>query len=323
MNLILGNIDYEQHTTDEGDQFQRGLAAAGWQLAGPGYGDGCADVPTLLERFQPEAVIVHDKRDWSPDSPGSFRKDLGYQRLWQLRTRPDIFRAGILKDAGSSTAYHRSFFHEIDADAGIAYYALPTVRRLNSWLGSRRQLLRVYHSVDASLCAELDLAGERRRAVVTGACSGAYPLRSKLFKLAAAGAAPGIEAIGHPGYHNRGSHTPAYLRLLTGFKVHVATASRFGFALRKIIESVACGATPVTNLPCEDVLPEIDGALVRIAPDAGIAELLAAVERAAAAWNLAERMEWARKAWSFYDWRAAGLRLAGEIEALLAQRRAA
>lgn len=323
MNLILGNVDYEQHTTDEGDQFQRGLAAAGWALAGAGYGDGCTDVPTLLDRFQPEAVVVHDKRDWSPDSPGCFRKDVGFQRLWQLRTRPEIFRAGILKDAGSALAYHRSFFEEIAADAGVVYYYPPAVRRLNSWLGPRRHLLRVYHSVDSSLCAQLDLAGARRRAVVTGACSGAYPLRSKLFRMVASGAAGDIEAVGHPGYHNRGPHTPAYLRLLAGFKVHVATASRFGFALRKIIESVAVGATPVTNLLAEDALPEIDGALVRISPEAGWKELLAAVDRAAEEWNLAERMEWARKAWGFYDWRTSGLRLAGEIEALVAQRRAA
>jgi hypothetical protein len=54
---------------------------------------------------------------------------------------------------------------------------------------------------------------------------------------------------------------------------HVATASSYHFALRKIIESVACGCTPVTNLPAYDVLPEIDPVLVRIDDDATEAQI--------------------------------------------------
>jgi hypothetical protein len=32
--LVLANIDYRRHMTDEGEQLQAGLEAAGWILAG-------------------------------------------------------------------------------------------------------------------------------------------------------------------------------------------------------------------------------------------------------------------------------------------------
>ena len=74
------------------------------------------------------------------------------------------------------------------------------------------------------------------------------------------------DLLEHPGYGNPGSQVETYVKALREYRVHLATASKYGFALRKIIESVAIGCTPVTNLPTYDVLPEIDGALKRI-PD--------------------------------------------------------
>lgn len=314
MNLVLGNVDYRLHTTDEGDQLQRGLEAAGWLLCGAGFGDGCADVPELLERHAPAAVMVHDKRDWDPASPISFRKDIGFSNLRVLARRPEILRAGVLKDAGSALEYHRRFFAEIQADAAVVYYHPQIVKRLNPWLGQRK-LVRIFHSVDRYVCEPLlDEDLPRQRAVITGASSPVYPLRHRLMRYALDHPEAHLSVFGHPGYGNGGAYTNAYLRLLAGFRVHIATASRYGFALRKIIESVAVGCTPVTNLPPEDVLPEIDGALVRIPLTASSSQALAAAELAAEAWSFEERRAWAEKAWSFYDWRASGLRLAAALE---------
>ncbi len=330
MNLVLANRDYGPatdgwgaHTSDEGLQIQLGLGTQpGWGMVGAGYGDGCADVPTLVERHAPAAVFISDKRDWSPDSPGCFRPDVGFARLGYLRERPDVFRAAILKDAASAMAYHREFFQEAGADAAVVYYHPDIVRRLNPWLGGM-PLLRVYHSVDSDRVSRLEHGAERKRAVVTGATSAAYPLRTQLFNMIHRKRALDIEAFGHPGYRNAGAHTPAYLQLLARYRVHVATASRYGFALRKIIESVAVGATPVTDLPAEDVLPEIDGALVRIPPGGGVRDVLRAVERADAEWRFDERLAWAQCAREYYDYRAAGRRLADAIDATVGTRNVA
>jgi hypothetical protein len=96
--------------------------------------------------------------------------------------------------------------------------------------------------------------------MVSGAASNAYPLRQRVIRDALD---LGVDVLRHPGYGNQGPRTPEYMRHLAGYKVHVATASMYGFALRKIIESVAMGCTVVTDLPAYDVLPEIDGALVQ------------------------------------------------------------
>ena len=313
--LMLGNPDYRTHVTDEGNQFQVGLAHAGWRLVGPEFEDGEVDVPTLLERYEPSVICVHDRRDWDPASSGSFRKDLGYRRLGKLVARPEIFRLGVVKDAGSVKDYHCRFLQEIGADGAIVYYNEQTVRSLNSWMRPDLRLIRTYHSVDRDVCDRIGFPEVRERAVVSGATSAVYPLRDELMRRASS---LGLYGHGHPGYGNKGTDTPNYLAMLSRFRVHVATASRYGFALRKIIESVAMGATPVTNLPALDVLPEIDGALVRISPDAKVEEAMEAVERADRAWDPDERKVWAEKARTWYDWREIGTRLDRIITVALA-----
>lgn len=317
MKLVFGNIDYLMHTSDEGNQFQIGLKHAGWTIVGKGYEDNCADVNLLLSRYKPEAVVVHDKRDWSPESKGSFRKDVGFTNLAAIRTPQyaNMFRACVVKDAGSVKDYHRQFFEEIHANAVVVYYHEQCVRALNPWLRNV-PLIRTYHSLDRETCETISMQPSRMRAVVTGATSPVYPLRDMLmrFLLSPAGARHDIKIFGHPGYHNRGTHTPTYLRELAKYRVHFASASRYGFALRKIIESVAMGCTPVTDLPAFDALPEIDGALLRISPRSSINQILAAIDQADKAWNFDERMSWAEKARHWYDWREIGVRLSTLID---------
>jgi hypothetical protein len=310
--VLLGNIDYRRHMTNEGDQFQEGLRAAGWILAGPGY-DGLRDVPAILDASRPDRVIVHDKRDWDPRSDIAFRKDLGFTRLGALADFRG-FTGVVIKDAASSLAYQRDFYQEVGADAAIVYYHPRSVTQHGPWLVGR-PLVRTYHSIAAEDVAGVPLDGARQPAIVSGALAKCYPLRQRVVRDAAK---LGIEVLRHPGYGHAGTHTPQYLRILAHYRVHIATASTFGFALRKIIESVAMGCTVVTDLPAYDVLPEIDGALVRVRPEIGTAELKTVIDQAIGDWDYETRLGWAMRARWFYDVAAIGARL----DRTIAERRA-
>lgn len=315
--LVLANVDYRTHMTDEGDQLQLGLESAGWRLAGAGYGDGLRHVPRLLDRHQPEVVFVQDKRDWDPASGICFRSDVAFQESGALARHAAVKRLAVVKDAGSSIEYHRQFCEEIAAHAVLIYYHERSVLAVSPWLRAY-PLVRAYHTVDAVLLEHIDITTARRRALVSGAVSPqVYPLRKQAFEHARKF---GIDVMRHPGYNNRRSSTPSYLRALATYRVHVATASVYGFALRKIIESVAVGATPVTNLPSYDVLPQIDAALVRIPPHASLSEVRDAVDHADRTWNLEERREYARRARVWYDWRAMGIRNSEAMQAAVRPR---
>lgn len=312
--IVLANIDYRTHMTDEGDQFQRGLEAAGWTLVGKGYQDDCKHVPTILDRYRPTHVMVHDKRDWDPDSKISFRKDIGFEELNVLMKRDDIVKAVLVKDAATFREYMEEFVREVKPAAIVHYYDLGGVRDYSPYLFKCNRI-RTWHTIDSAFARSIDLTGPRKRAVLTGARGRrSYPLRM-MVRHHIRSLRP-IEYKNHPGYGNVRCHTPDYLKMLAGYRIHIATASRWGFALRKIIESVAVGATPITNLPAHDVLPEIDGALVRIPSNAQFREIRQTVERADTEWNLEERLRWAEKAWDWYDWRTMGERLSDELSSL-------
>ena len=307
MKLLLANIDYRAHMTNEGDQFQEGLRQAGWHLSGAGY-DGVRDVVTLLARYSPTAVVVHDKRDWDPQSKIAFRKDVGFARLDKLQSA-SCFKAVVVKDAATFREYQQAFYEEVGADAAIVYYHEDAVVRSSGWL-TGKPLIRTYHSIDPVGLPEVGPRPDL--ALVSGARGPCYPLRERVFTHAIQ---LGVHVLKHPGYGNRGARTPGYLETLGRYRVHVATASEYGFALRKIIESVAMGCTPVTDLPASDVLPGIDAALVRVRPTIGVAELRDVINAARADWRLEERQHYATIARQEFDYRALGFRLDAAIEA--------
>jgi hypothetical protein len=308
-NLVLANSSYQRHMTDEGDQLQRGLEAAGWSLAGFGYGDDCRNVPRLLERFQPETVFVQDVRDWRTDSPGCFDRRVELQS-WRILGSWDGQKVTVCKDAGTAVDLQRQFAGDIGADAIAIYYHPESVLPLSPWLADY-PLIRIYHSVDADECRRIPLDRPRHRAILTGAINRTiYPLRS-LAQLNHEWL--GLDLKRHPGYSDGGTMTHHYLRLLASYRVHLATASRYGFALRKILESVAVGAIPVTDLPAYDRLPFIDGALLRVRRGCTLGELKHTLDTADEAWNLEERRRWAELAWQHYDFRAIGRQLSESI----------
>jgi hypothetical protein len=308
--VIFGNIDYQTHMTSEGGEFQRGLVFAGWTITGKGfYPNHERDVLAVLDKHRPDVVLVHDKRDFDP-CHGGFMPGIMPQNLHMLAEQKTIFKLAVVKDAGSSIDYHRAFCEQIKADAVVTYYHDESVLKLSPFLASY-DLLRTYHTVDADEIRKLNLTGPRLRALVSGAVSSVYPTRQRAIEHRSY---IGLDVLPHPGYNNKQSSTPGYLSTLSKYRVHVATASAYGFALRKIIESVAVGTTPVTNLPTYDVLPFIDGALVRISKDASREEIKDAVARADAGWNLSERLHFSRLACQHYDWRIMGEALSELIE---------
>ncbi len=306
--LCLANIDYRLHTSDEGWQLQDGLRVAGWDCR---YGP--ANVSELLDAHRPDVVFVQDVRDWLSESDISFRKDIDFAHLEAIG-EAGLPAFTVLKDAWGWHDIQAACARHIGASyrGGIlTYYRHDMIHDVAPWTRDY-PLHRVHHTVDGDLIMNAVANGEwqfsthRGRGLVTGNVSPVYPLRSKAVRHADQ---LGLHVRTHPGYTNLRCDTPAYLLELMKYKVHVATASQWGCAFRKIIESVACGCTPVTNLPAEDVLPEIDGALVRIPTDIDVASLKQTIDEAEASWDFEQRLAWAQIALRYYDWREAGKRL--------------
>lgn len=307
MKLVLANIDYKTHITDEGEQLQAGLETAGWTLAGHGYGDGCRHVSTLLARYQPERIFVQDCRDWRHESRGCFNPAVHFSGWEELRHRPagcKVFT--VCKDAATSIEVQWDFARAIRADGLAIYYHPDSVHAVAPWVRDYPQV-RIYHTIQRELCQSVNWTSPRIRGIVTGAMNGrVYPLRKLAYDHQAR---LGLDVRFHPGYHNRGCCSHGYLKLLGQYRVHLACSSRYGFALRKIIESVAMGTTPITDLPAYDRLPGIDEALVRVRPGVTVDELQHVINLADEGWNLADRRRWAMQAWETYDFRPAGQQL--------------
>lgn len=309
MNLCLANSDYTKHMTSEGQQLQDGLRSCGWSLAGYGYIDDCVDVRHLLDRYKPQNIFVQDCRDWRADSGGCFDKRVSFGN-WRLLKECDARVFTVCKDAGTVIDYQQRFADEIGALAILIYYHQESVTKLSPWLNSYR-LIRIYHSIDSGDILSIDLSKERRDAIVSGAVSAVYPTRETAIRNHEA---IGLDVHRHPGYGNTGSSTPAYLRLLSGYKAHLACSSSYKFALRKIIESVAVGCIPVTDLPEYDILPAIDKYLVRIPQSASVDQIKSGVDAAKEIWSQSLALEMQEAAVSFYDYRDSGKRMSDAMK---------
>jgi hypothetical protein len=182
---------------------------------------------------------------------------------------------------------------------------------MNPWLGPIA-LVRTWHSIDVDVCRKIPLNLARRDSLISGAINPVvYPIRTEM--VAWAKMNPGqIYVLEHPGYGNQGSATSSYLRTIANYKAHLTTCSIYGFALRKIIETVAMGSIPVTNLPDTDRLPWIDKALWRLPANLSAREIAWQLRDAAHSWTIGERLDFAKLA-ALYDYRLRGLHLDAAI----------
>jgi hypothetical protein len=313
--LVLGVEEMKRHMTDEGWQIQRALEMQGWRLCGYNLPEPCTEVTSLVNRYEPSVVFVQDKREWDYQDQ---RRAFGDRRAHffntsVLKSYTDIFKVTVLKDSHARPHYHAKAADEIGCHAWIVYYHPDIVHHTASYI-RREHLIRTYHTVDPESIPPFDY--ERGGILMSGALSTAYPLRVRLYN--ERGQFPEMQYIKHPGYHANGSWTGLYLQSLNHAKVSICTSSRYGFALRKIIESVACGAIPVTDLPVDDVLPHIDGALVRVPPDITTAELRAVCLRLEQTYDLHERRSLADTAKMFYSPVYQGTLLDANIHRLMA-----
>lgn len=312
MNIVLANRDYEKHITDEGLQLQNGLGESGWHLVGPSYAPfDHQDVRTILRETRADAVFVQDKRDWDQKSGVCYApKGTNFTHLYSLAKHSYPVVVPV-KDAGpQGSAYHREFCEEVKAAAVVLYYHPLSCLKYCPWLTNYKRI-RTYHSINLDDIPEFVPAEHRRDVIGTGmVMEEVYPIR---YRVSHHPQDFGLIWLRHPGYGAGGCDTPSYLSVISNFKVHLATSSAYGFSLRKIIESVACGCTPVTDLPKYDVLPEIDRALVRVKPTISDADLKTVMKEAVLNWDEGGRRLWAQKAKDYYNYQAVGQRLSENL----------
>lgn len=320
-----------KHMTDEGWQLFQGLESAGYTLCGHGietkldfqafcetyYYDDLTNVAEILEHACPKTVVVQDKREWTGMTAGpGFDQRERFRNVEALAARPDVFKVGVLKDAQGDGAMHRNSAEEMGTHAWIVYYNPKIVKRLAPYV-RERHLIRTWHSVDRELVPPFSKDRDGWNvALLSGAISRAYPLRSKIALESLRGGLPNVIVLAHPGYRRDGCRTPDFLSLLSEYKVAICTSSVYGYALRKLIEATACGCRVITNLPEDEVLPLINDNLVRVDSNITVERLRTLIDHHLERWDEDFQREMAKRACDWYDFRATGKRLAADIEAM-------
>lgn len=325
--IALAVESMRRHMTDEGWQIMAGLRHAGYTLVGHNIESVCVrphtgsydvrdlvNVPDVVKWFEPTVVVVQDKREWDglTSGPGHDPRER-FIGTGCLKSREDIFKLTVVKDAHARLEYSRTASDEIGCHAWITYYNPRIISQLAPYLRPEH-LIRTWHTVDRDLVPLFDMDRPRSGCLFSGAVSPAYPLRQRV--LAHPRFVPGMKILRHPGYHRNGSNTPEFLKLLSNYKVAICTASMYGYALRKLIEATACGCRVITDLPGNEVMPGIDGNFIRVRHDATAREVGAAAARAYDEWDPASQKAFAQTAAFLYDYRTEGLRLNFEIERL-------
>lgn len=323
LRVALAVESMKDNTTDEGFQIMLGLRSAGYTLAGHNITTehprtnsvwhGMTHTGGILEFLDPSVVLVQDKREWEglTSGPGHDPRER-FLDTERLKHHDSVFKLTVLKDAHQNPQYHRKAADEIGCHAWVVYYHPEIVHHLAPYTRPRH-LIRTYHTVDRDLVPPYTISG-RSGCLLSGAVSSAYPLRERLVRDLSS--LPEVTYLKHPGYHRNGCYTPEFLKILSYFKVSICTASMYGYALRKIMESTACGCVVVTDLPCDDVLPEIDRNLVRVRPDVTAREVAEIIDRECRDYDPQRQRHYAEAALKEYDYRTQGSYLAAEIDLL-------
>lgn len=309
--IVLGVSSMRDHMSDEGYQITSGLASNGYTHVGHGLDLPLTHIPDILKKTEPGTVLVQDIREWGKEGD-SFR-DLRaeFTGISELQKHPEIFRLTILKDSHQRPQYHSDAAQNMSCHAWVVYYHPRIVNNLAPYT-RLEHLIRTYHSVDLDVVC--DFKPEiKEGCLLSGAISGAYPLRKRIHNVARL---LGIDVLAHPGYHRNGTNTPGFFKTLEKYKVHICTASRYGYALRKIVESSAAGCRVITDLPIDDVLPEIDENLIRISPDIPISDLSEVVRESVTSYDPEKQDHIRQKTLAFYNVIDVTRRLADDIESL-------
>lgn len=298
-----------RHMSDEGWQLFAGLEHAGYTLAGARLPVDNTHVPTILKRTGAGVVVVQDKREWDPQLRGFNNPADEFKQVQQLAERDDLFRVTVVKDSHHMPVYHRRSAEEIGCHAWIIYYHPRIVCHLAPYLRPEH-CIRVYHTVDKYQVPKRLTNNEG--CLLSGAMSGHYPLRNLLLQRLSW--LPNTRYMKHPGYGATGSATPQYLSKLSKFKVAICTSSRYGYALRRLIEATACGCRVLTDLPEDEIVPYIDNNFVRICYTTPIPIIANKLRWMMDTYDRDRQHYFSEQAKQYFDYRISGLRLASEIE---------
>lgn len=231
------------------------------KVAKPYIDYNSTDVKEILHHYDVGKLVIQDRLEWAPDGYGLAKPEEYYRSYEDLAYRNTVFKLTVLKDAHSYQNYHAASACRIGCHAWIVYYH-PDIVKAQAPYVRREHLIRTYHTVDPDNVPQY-FSHQRRGCLLSGAQHpNHYPLRAAIKNMAEH--LPEVECLQHPGYHNRKTNTISYLQHLANYKVAICTSSKHGYALRKIIEATACGCIVITDLPVDEVLPEIDDNLIRI-----------------------------------------------------------
>lgn len=250
IKVVMANYGYKTHMTDEGEQLQEGLKHAGWILSGAGY-DGITDVKDMLNKYKPDMVFIQDPRDWDAKKFSCFDKRYRWDN-WGVLKNYNGFKIGVVKDAGSLQDYQQLKAEEMGYNAIVHYYNYLSVSKYSQWVKAYK-CIRHYHTVDRDLISRLaEKPPERKnKAVISGAIyEPVYPVRARIveaIKNNEYDIADYVDFIKHPGYNANGSVQEEYYKTLAEYKISIATASKYDFELRKIVEGVCMGCNVMTN----------------------------------------------------------------------------
>lgn len=312
VNLGLAVATMKVHTSDEGWEIFKGLQDTGYTLYGSGLANDLTDITQILTHLHPTTVLMQDKREWDLSGPRDFRDPSSrFTNYYRLGLEPNIFKLTILKDAHQRPEYHRQFMEEIGCHAVVCYYHPKIVQHLAPYT-SNLPLIRTYHTINPEYIPAFNPTNNRKGALLSGAISNAYPLRQMLSRNLSSLVL--TTHLSHPGYHRRGCHTPQYLQILNQHRIAICTCSNYGYALRKLVEATAAGCIVLTNLPIDDVMPEIDENLVRIPNNITIPELNNIIRDLYSHYNEERQRDFARRAIFRYSYQVECKRLADTIE---------
>jgi hypothetical protein len=296
----------EHHMSNEGWQLALALKAGGYDLCG--HGLSTTRTLEILKQKNPSVVFVQDQHEW--ESGHLAKREEYFYDTPELARRPDVFKLTVVKDTHRQYESAKQYSRSIGCHAWVAYYNLPIVFRTLNWLRPQH-VVRTYHTIDANSVPPYQAEG-RRTCLLSGALGGAYPLRCRIHEARM----PEVYFMQHPGYFNTGTCTPAYLREMSRYRVSICTASKFGYTLRKLIESTACGCRVITDLPADEPLPEIDDNLIRVSPNMDMGEMRKLICHLSDSYDPVVQEKMAEAAKARYDYRVEGARLASEIESL-------
>jgi len=310
--------------------FQLGMESMGWLSAGAGVpepGIDSTDVAQVIDEHKPAAAIFWPRYEWDHNQwvGPEVQPEHEFRNIEALFDHPEILRIAVFHDAASARKQQKAWHDELQPDVYLVWYHPRSIAPYAPHVPVER-MLRTYHIVnDRCIDWEIPLHEPKGICLISGACSGCYPLRIKAIEWAKHGKlGPGVDVLEHPGYGQTGSVSADYVQTLSQYRVALCTASVYGFALRKIFEATLVGCRVITDLPEYDRLPMIDKNLVRIDDFEDsrltLTALNTSIHTAAAEWDSKIQDIFRARAAARYDYTAETARIAGAIEQICRER---